>query len=975
MKRKKLFVFFPLAVFFSFSSLSAPDIPGQGSLKASQSRMTISQLGSSAVCFIENRGQFEGRVKFFAKRPFGNILLAPEEIIYQLIASKDSKRAEKREKSQLASNMNRAVGLENIRMALIGAQAKAKIEALQETPGTFNFFYGSDPRGWVTGARAYQKILYHDIYPSIDLMVLGQDDGLKYEYRVQPGGRVEDIRVRYDGINSLRVNSQNQLELATESGLVIEDAPISYQIVDGIKSDVKTFYVIGPAGDLGFKTAPYREDVELVIDPSLMFSSFLGGSGQEADGGIAVDLHGNIYVTGYTYSGNFPTTYRAYDRTFAGNVFDVFVTKINPAGSGLVYSTFLGGNGSEAGLGIAVDAQGQAYVCGYTESSNFPTTIGAFDRTRSGTRDAFLTKLNATGTNIIFSTLIGGSSSDEAAGLALGRNGSAFLTGTTLSPDFPTTPRAYDTTFSGGDAFLTKINSSGTGLLFSTFFGGSGEEQGLGIVLDPSENIFISGNTTSTNLPTTSAAYDKTLGGSKDIFVTKFSAPGNSLIFSTYLGSKGVDGTLGGLAVDNGGNAYVTGFTESTSYPITAAVWDSSFSGSNEAFVTKLNSPGSALVYSTFLGGSSIEFGRGIGVDVLGDVIVTGYTKSANWPATKDAYDSSYNGDLDIFLTLLSATGKGLLYSTYIGGSSADRTSAGLALDVYGNVFIIGNTNSVNFPKTSGAYDRTYGGSRDDVVLKFSIPMPVLVFDGHDFNGNYSSDPAVFRPTSGLWYIKDTGTYDLGTYGDIPVNGDYDGDFLAEVAVWRPSDGLWYIDGTSPVVWGAPGDIPVPHNYFGSLATDIAVWRPADGVWYIKDFASVEWGQAGDFPVPGDYNMNGFDEVAVWRPRDGTWYIKGVGNYQWGAAGDIPVPGDYNGDFKTDLAVWRPAQGIWYIKFLGGWTTTIQLGQLGDVPVPADYNGDGITELAVWRPSNGTWYIYGGATYEWGQAGDIPVVR
>jgi|GEM_PF-2407408 len=975
MKGKKPIVFLAMAAFLSFPSPPGSGIPGPFMMTPAQSRIAVSPFGPSAACFIENRGQFGEGVKFLAKMPFGSVLFTGDGIIFQFIASKEAERVPEEEKSPSGSGTQRAALVDNVQMTFIGAQAEPRVEALESTPATFNFLYGNDPRAWVTGARAFQKIIYHDLYPAIDLEVSGRDDSIKCEYRIKPGGRAEDIRIGYGGAIKARVNAQSQLEIATENGLVVEDEPISYQIIDGVKKEVKTAYVMSPAGEFGFKTGPYHQDAELVIDPSLMFSSYLGGSGQEADGGIALDLAGNVYATGHTYSGNFPKTTRAYDRTFNGGVFDVFITKFNPAGSGLVYSTFLGGNGSEAGLAIAVDAGGQAYVCGTTQSINFPTTTGAFDRTLGGVRDAFLAKLNAAGTGLVYSTLFGGSDSDEAAGLAISQNGNVCLTGTTLSADFPTTVSAYDKSLNGRDAFALRVNSSGKGLVFSTFFGGSGEEQGLGIILDPAENLYITGTTTSSNFPTTSGAYDRSLGGSKDVFVSKFNAPGTGLIFSTYLGSNGLDGTLGGLAVDSGGNVYLTGFTESNRFPVTTGAWDSAFSGSNEAFLTKLNPAGSALVYSTFLGGSNLEFGRAVGVDALGDAIVTGYTKSANWPTTKDAFDQTHNGDQDIFLTMLNPVGKGLLYSTLIGGSGADRTSGGLALDAYGNAFIIGSTGSTNFPKTTGAYDRTYGGARDDVVFKFSIPLPVLVVDGHDFNGNYSSDPAVFRPTSGLWLVKNAGTYELGAYGDIPVNGDYNGDFMTEAAVFRPSDGTWLIGGASAVQWGAPGDIPVPHNYFGTWATDIAFWRPADGTWYIKGFTNIVWGQAGDFPVPGDYNTDGFDEIAVWRPSTGTWVIRDLGNYQWGSPGDIPVPGDYNGDFRTDLAVWRPSTGTWHISFLGGWTRTIQLGQRGDIPVPADYNGDGTTDPAVWRPSNGTWYIYGGATYEWGQAGDIPVVR
>ncbi len=247
------------------------------------------------------------------------------------------------------------------------------------------------------------------------------------------------------------------------------------------------------------------------------------------------------------------------------------------------------------------------------------------------------------------------------------------------------------------------------------------------------------------------------------------------------------------------------------------------------------------------------------------------------------------------------------------------------------------------------------------------------IFDGHDFNGNGSSDVSVFRPSNGRWYLKGIGSHTWGTTGDIPVNGDYNGDGTTEVAVWRSSNGRWYIKGVGGYVWGSSGDIPVPSNYDGDVngTTDIAVWRPSNGRWYIKGVAGSVWGIAGDVPVPGDYNGDGTTEIAVWRPSNGRWYIKGVGGYVWGTSGDIPIPADYNGDGVTDIAVWRPSNGRWYIKGVGG----VVWGILGDIPAPGDYNGDGITDIAVWRPSNGRWYIKGIGGYVWGMVGDIPLVR
>jgi hypothetical protein len=247
------------------------------------------------------------------------------------------------------------------------------------------------------------------------------------------------------------------------------------------------------------------------------------------------------------------------------------------------------------------------------------------------------------------------------------------------------------------------------------------------------------------------------------------------------------------------------------------------------------------------------------------------------------------------------------------------------------------------------------------------------VFDGHDFNGNGSSDISVFRQSNGRWYLMGIGSYAWGTSGDIPVNGDYNGDGTTDIAVWRPSNGRWYLKGIGISAWGTSGDVPVPGNYNGDLSgtTDIAVWRPSNGRWYIQGIGSYVWGTAGDIPVPGDYNGDGTTDAAVWRPANGGWYIKGAAPSMWGTSGDIPVPGDYNGDGITDLAVWRPSNGRWYIKG----AAPSMWGTAGDTPVPGDYNGDGITDLAVWRPSNGRWYIKGIATYIWGTLGDIPLVR
>jgi subtilisin family serine protease len=314
-------------------------------------------------------------------------------------------------------------------------------------------------------------------------------------------------------------------------------------------------------------------------------------------------------------------------------------------------------------------------------------------------------------------------------------------------------------------------------------------------------------------------------------------------------------------------------------------------------------------------------------------------------------------------------------YDVYFGTSSPPPFAATVAISFYDPGALNSGTQYYWKIAAKNTCGETSGPEWSFTTEFVTLPVILPVFDGHDFDGNGTSDISLYRPADGMWHIKDGTSQQWGAPGDIPVQGNYDLDTTTEIAIFRPSNGLWYISGISTSQWGASSDIPVPHDYSGDGVTDIAVWRPSDGVWYINGVGDYQWGQAGDYPVPGDYNGDGADEVAVWRPAEGAWYISGVGYYQWGSLGDIPVPADYNGDGKTDLAVFRETTGMWYIQYMGGGTAVIPWGMAGDIPVPGDYNGDGTTEVAIWRPSNGLWYLYGNGTYQWGNSSDIPLVR
>jgi len=388
-----------------------------------------------------------------------------------------------------------------------------------------------------------------------------------------------------------------------------------------------------------------------------VYSTYLGGGLYDEGRGIAVDADGNAYVTGYTTSSNFPTTVGAFHTTLVGQ-FDAFVTKLNPTGSALVYSTYLGGNGGEYGNGIAVDAAGNAYVTGETGSTDIVATAGAFQSTPGGQTDVFVAKLNPAGSALIYFTYLGGADGDAGSGIALDASGNAYVMGYTSSSNFPTTTGALQTTFAGGfyDAFVTKLDPAGSTLVYSTYLGGSGRDIGNAIAVDTDGNAYVTGSTESVDFPRTLGAFQTTIAGtgSTNAFVTKLDAAGAALVYSTYLsGGRGETGN--GIAVDTAGNAYVTGLTASINFPVTRGAFQPNFGGVDDVFVTKLNAAGSALVYSTYLGGTNVDVGSGIAVDATRNAYVAGYTRSTDFRTTAGAFQSAFGGGtFDAFVAKIS---------------------------------------------------------------------------------------------------------------------------------------------------------------------------------------------------------------------------------------------------------------------------------------------------------------------------------
>jgi Abnormal spindle-like microcephaly-assoc'd, ASPM-SPD-2-Hydin/Beta-propeller repeat len=703
-----------------------PPNPGKGDAK------TVTLLDNLPLYFVENKGQVDNRVKYYAKIRNGKVYFTGEEIVYQFFLGnreKDSQQnnpfpiESKTPAGKKSAGEASALREETIRLSFVGANADARLEGREEQEAKFSYFRGSDPQKWVSGAPSFQKVVCRDLYPGVDLIVSGREGRMKGEYVVRAGGDPSAIRLKYDGARALSVNKKGQLEIQTPTGMLIEDVPLSHQTIDGKKRDVEARYELAADGVVQFRVGAYRKRADLIIDP-LTYSTFLGGSNHDYSRKIIVDGSRNAYLLGYTVSADFPTTSGAYDTSHNGT-FDVFITKLNSSGNALLYSTFLGGTGNEGASGLATDVSGNAYLTGNTDSSDFPTTAGAYDTSKNGTlySDAFVTKLNSTGSVLLYSTFLGGTDNETVRGLAADVSGNTYITGYTTSSDFPTTPGTYDTSYNGSsDGFVTKLNSSGSALLYSTFLGGTGNDGPDALAIDGGGNAYVTGNSGSLDFPTTAGAYDTSHNGGYDAFIAKLNSSGSALLYSTFLGGT-VNDYGYGIAIDGNGNAYVGGASYSIDFPTTSGAFDTTFNGNEDAFVTKLNSTGSALLYSTFLGGTGNESSLGMTIDGSGNTYVVGFTSSSEFPTTSGAFDTSFNGSEDGFVTKLNPSGSALLYSTFLGGTGADQ-ARGIAVDGNRDAYVIGYTTSSDFPVTSGAYDSDQNGGNDVFITKLPTSTP-----------------------------------------------------------------------------------------------------------------------------------------------------------------------------------------------------------------------------------------------------------
>ena len=716
--------------------------PGPEADAATQAR-TRQVYGQLPLSFEVNRGQTDPRVDLLARGPGYTLFLTPLEAVFVLSQAESAAGKASYFKAfsahppralpSAADQMRRSTVL---RMILVGADAHAKAATTAELPGKTSYFVGSDATRWRTGVPTYAKATYRDVYPGIDVAYYGNQRELEYDFIVHPGSAPDTVRLRFEGADRVELDASGELLLHTGGGVIRKGKPHIYQVVEGGRREIPGGYVLSETSQVSFEVGGYDHTRALIIDPTLVYSTYLGGSAEDftSSNAIAIDGSGNAYVTGSTSSANFPTSPAAADGVYDGG-HDAFVTKLDASGSAILYSTYLGGTARDFGFAVAVDSSLRASVTGLTFSANFPATPGAFDVTLNGNSDIFVARLNALGTGLEFSTYVGGSGLDQGHSIALDTSGNAYVAGVTNSADFPTTAGAVDTTQNAGsfDAFVAKLSAAGSALAYSTYLGGTNTDAVNSITVDALDDAYVTGYTHSSNFPTTPAAFDTTynggLGITTDVFVAKLTAVAFApLVYSTYVGGSACD-VANGIAVDTAGSAYVAGYTCSTNYPTTAGAFDTTFNGgSTDAFVTRLNASGSALAYSTYLGGSDAgfggvdsEFAYGIAVDAAGAAYVTGFTHSADFPTTAGAFDTSFNGLADAFVTKLNAAGSApLLYSTYLGGVADDAGSA-IALDSSGSAYVTGFTRSATFPTTPGAFDTAFNGDLDSFVAKIAV--------------------------------------------------------------------------------------------------------------------------------------------------------------------------------------------------------------------------------------------------------------
>lgn len=789
-----------------------------------------------------------------------------------------------------------------------------------------NYLHGNDSRHWQRDLPLFEAIRYSGLWPGVELTYTSEQNGFKAEYLVSPGADPDAIRLKFDG--EARIQSDGTLRVSGVSGEFTEEKPVLYQLIAGKRIQVTGGFEKLPGGSIGFRTGPYDRTQPLVVDPSILFSGYFGGSAEDTITAVAIDAMSNVVVAGWTESTDLPVSGGA-QMKYGGGV-DAFVASFLPNGGGLLYCTYLGGSGEDQALGIATDSARNVYVTGWTASTNFPV-VGAFQSHLKGTRDAFVTKLAPSGNTLVYSTYLGGSGVDTGYAIAVDSSGDAAIVGDSTSTDLPATAGVYQPKLAGGqDVFLAKLSPLGNSLIFLTYFGGSGTDHASCLYMGSGGGYFFGGYTLSSNLPLVDPFQPKS-GGGQDGYYAKLSPDASTLKFSSYLGGYGSD-QVSAIYYDPSDYVVVAGTTSSPNFPTTPGAFQTTFGGETDGFITRFN-PSRGLAESTFLGGSATDEITGMVEDFHGVPYVTGLTDSPDFPLQYPTQAANAGG-MDAFVVKLNTALSAVTYGTYLGGSGSDGGNA-IAVDFETSITVAGQTGSGNFPVAGNS--QPYSSEMlSSFLTKFAPNFTIGVAYGSAGQLAFTTDP---------WHIaNDVSTTSYGPATAIPIVGDWNGTGTKEIGIFN--NGTWTLDtngngildsGDKVVQFGQAGDLPVVGDWLGTGHIALGLYRQGtfildqsghlSGVPTGQSDATFPFGQAGDLPVAADWNGSGTTKVGVFY--NGVWQVDYTGSrifanavsYTYGQAGDLPVVGDWDSSGRpSKIGIYR--QGLWVLDYDGdnAWT-------------------------------------------------------
>jgi hypothetical protein len=877
--------------------------------------------------FVENRGQASPAVRYIGGGPEfkawfqdRSVMLRHGGTTMKVVFERSTMPGD------LTSHPIRAAGVSIIAENPLGARA--------------NYLLGSDPRQWQTDLPLFGSIRYAGIWSGVELTYKAEHGSLKAEYLVAPGAGVERIGLRFDGNPQIRPDGT--LRLHGPSGDFVEEKPLLYQSIGGERREVAGGFQEHSDGSIGFWTAEYDHTQPLVIDPSILFSGYFGGSSEDSVTAVGIDALNNVVTAGWTSSNDLPASNGAGTK-YGGGV-DAFVASFLPDGGALIYCTYLGGSGDDRAFGLAIDSTRNIYVTGWTSSTNFPL-VGALQTHLGGTRDAFVTKLSAAGNALVFSTYLGGSGVDVGYAIALtsaspqGPANAVVVVGDTTSTNLPVTNGVFQPRLGGSqDAFVAMLSPAGSTLTYLTYFGGSGVDHASSVKVGPSGGIFIGGYTWSTNFPVASA-YQPASGGGQDGFVAKIVPTSTrNPVWSTYLGghggSVGAPEEVNALCLDSQNNIIVAGTTSSANFPVTAGSFQSTLGGESDGFISRFTNSG-VLLQSTFLGGALSDGIDAVAVDFHGYPYVTGFTSSLDFPVQHPLQNNNA-GAVDAFVVKMNTNLSAITFGTYLGGSGSD-TGNTIAVDSETSIIVAGQTGSGDFP-IAGSLQNSINSVLSSFITKIAPNFTLGVAYGFEGQMAFTADP---------WHVSSyvSSAY-YGNATDLPIVGDWNGSGKKGIGIFR--NGTWILDtngngvldgSDKTVLFGQAGDIPIVGDWRGTGRIALGLFRQGtfildlsghlSGVPTGLSDATFVFGQAGDIPVVSDWNGSGTAKVGVFN--NGLWLVDYTGGrvvsglnriYVYGEAGDRPVVGDWDSSGNPPkIGIYRA--GLWVLDYDGDNTWTV----------------------------------------------------